>query len=84
MATVVRAWWGGTSSGPLLSLQKMAGHDDCTERGEGEEDKAESDVDEAEERRADSVRHEANDEDLRGEPSHQPGGNQSGFPIRER
>jgi len=57
-----------------VSVQEMAGHDDCTERGEAEENDAEGGVDEAEEGRADAVGHEANDEDQRGEPGHEPGG----------
>ena len=58
----------------------MAGHDDCTERGEGEENETEGGVDEAEEGRADAVGHEANDEDQRGEPGHQPGGDHQDSP----
>jgi len=45
-----------------VSTQEMAGEDDCAERGEAEEDKAEDGVDEAEEVRADAVRDEANDD----------------------
>ena len=41
----------------------MAGKNNCTERGEAEEDQAEDGVDEAEEGRADAVREEDNDAD---------------------
>ena len=58
----------------------MAGHDYCTERGEGKEDEAEGGVDEAEEGRADAVGHEANDEGQRGEPGHQAGGGHQDSP----
>ena len=58
----------------------MVGHNYCTEGGEGEEDEAEGGVDEAEEGRAEPVRHEANDEGQRGEPGHQTGGGHQDSP----
>lgn len=50
------------------------GHNFCTERGEGEEDETEGGIHEAEEGRAETVGHEANDEGQRDEPGHQAGG----------
>ena len=63
-----------------VSVQEMAGHEHCAESAEGEEDDAEGGVDEAEESRSDAVGHEANDEDERGEPSHQAGGGHQDSP----
>ena len=60
----------------------MTGQDYCTERGEAEEDQAEDGVDEAEERRADALGDEANDDGQRGEPGHQAGGHHQNSPLR--
>ena len=60
----------------------MAGQDDCTKRGEAEEDQAENAVDEAEEARADAVGDEVNGDDQRGEPGHQAGGGHQDSPHR--
>ena len=65
---------------PCVSVQEMAGQDDCAECGEAEEDRADDGVDEAEEGRADTVGHEANDDDQRSEPSHQAGGDHQDSP----
>src|ERR1700691_6021273 len=53
---------------------EMAGHDDCTERGEAKQDKTEDRVDESKEDRADAVGNEANGDDRRGEPGREAGG----------
>lgn len=52
----------------------MAEHDDCAERGKGDEEEAEGGVDDAEEGGTDSLGHDAKDEDQNGEPSHQARG----------
>ena len=47
---------------PSVSVQEMAGQDDCTERGEAKEDQSEEGVHKAEKRRADAAGDEANDD----------------------